>query len=189
MKKVQLIEIGILAVALICGYKFFDSLVNTAITTLFYRAALGYGDSLAFIFQYLILAALYFGLFLLLVRKRTWIAGYIDKQGEPGPDPAESDKINISLSQNNLLFIVLISLCLITLVTEIPSILIGIYNYFKKEVSWVKDPALREDIDFKVAAIKLVVTVILLYYARQISDWFTKSADQIKVVAEIPNES
>ena len=188
MKRVQLIEIGILAVALICGYKFFDTLVSSAISTL-YQVAYGYGDSLAIIFQYLILAAIYFGLFLLLVRKRTWIAGYIDKQGEFVQDPEGSGEINFSLNQNNLLFIVLISLCLITLVTEIPSILIGIYNYFKKEVSWVRDPSLREDVNFKVAAIKLVVTVIILFYARQISNWFSKSSDQNKIVAEIPNES
>lgn len=187
MKKVQLIEIGILAVALICGYKFLDTLISTAITTV-YQVAYSYGDSLALIFQYLVLAAIYFGLFLLLIRKRTWIASYIDKQGEPGPPPNDSDKINFSLTQNNLLFIVLVSLCLITLVTEIPSILIGIYNYFKKEVSWVKDPALQEDVNFKVAAIKLIVTVIILFYARQISNWFSKSSDQNKVVAETPNE-
>jgi hypothetical protein len=188
MKKVQLIEIGILAVALICGYKFLDTLISSAITTL-YRVAYSYGDSLAILFQYLILAALYFGLFLILVRKRAWIARYIDKQGEPGTEPGDSDKINFSLNQNNLLFIVLISLCLITLVTEIPFILIGIYNYFKKEVSRVKDLPVLEDVNFKVAAIKLVVTVIILYYARQISDWFSKSSDQNKVVAEIPNKS
>jgi hypothetical protein len=188
MKKVQLIEIGILAVALICGYKFFDSLISTAITTL-YQFAYGAGDSFTILLQYLVVAAIYFGLFVVLIRKRTPIAKYIDSQGETAPDTVDSEKLTLSLHQNNLLFIVLVSLCLITLVTETPSILIGIYNYFKREVSTVMNTAVSEDVNFKAAAIKLVVTVIILYYARQLSDWFSKSSDQNKIVAEIPNES
>ncbi len=187
MKKVQLIEISILVIALICGYKFFDSLVSSAITTL-YMITYNYNESLATIFQYLVLAAIYFGLFLLLVRKRTWIAAYIDKQGEPGPDTGNAGDINFSVNQSSLLFIVLVSMCCITLITEVPTILIGIYNYFKKEVSRFAEGPTQSDINFKAAAVKLVVTVIVLYCARQISDWFGKSSDQSKVVAETPNQ-
>ncbi len=188
MKKIQLIETGILAVALICGYKFFDSLISTAITTL-YQFAYGYGDAWTAILQYLILAGIYFGFFILLIRKRSVIANFIDKQGQEGSAVADDDQFRINIHQNNLLFVIIIALCLITLITEVPSIVIGIYSYFKKEVSGTDPPGYNsvENLNFKAAAIKVVITVIVLGYAKQISHWFSKSAAKDDTVATTLN--
>jgi hypothetical protein len=188
MKKNQLIETGILAVALICGYKFFDSLISTAITTL-YQFAYGYGDAWTAILQYLILAAIYFGFFILLIRKRSVIANFIDKQGQEGSAVADDDQFPINIHQNNLLFVIIIALCLITLITEVPSIVIGIYSYFKKEVSGTDPSGYNsvENLNFKAAAIKVVITVIVLGYAKQISHRFSKSAAKDDTVATTLN--
>lgn len=72
MKKVELIEIGILAVALISGYKFFDSLISTVITTL-YQFAYGAGDSFTILLEYLVVVAIYLGLFMVLINLLTKI--------------------------------------------------------------------------------------------------------------------
>ena len=187
MKKIQLIETGILAVALICGYKFFDSLISTAITTL-YQFAYGYSDAWTTIDQYLILAVIYFGFFFLLIRKRTLIASFIDKQGQDDRVDPDGDQFPINLHQNNLLFVIIIALCLGTLITEVPSIVIGVYKYFKKEVSGAESTGYNsmENLNFKAAAIKLVITVIVLGYAKQISIWFSKPGIG-KSVATTPN--
>ncbi len=190
MKKTQLIEIGILAVALICGYKFFETLISSAFSIL-YQFGYGFEGSWFAIFQYLLIAGIYLGAFVILVKKRTWIAYYIDKQGEPNSNVSEQDTINIDLRQDNLLFIILVALCLITFVTELPSILIGIYNYFKTEVSNGDKTITNnmiENVNFKSAAIKLVIAAIVLYYARPITNLFNKPSDQDDLVVKSPDD-
>jgi hypothetical protein len=176
MKRVQLIEIGILSVALICGYKFFESLISTIITTL-YQFTYGYPEPWTFIFQYLIFTAIYFTAFFLLIKYCKWIADYIDKKGQQPITDAESDTINISLQQSSLLFIILVAVCLITLIAEIPVILISVYNYFKKEAGGLRRGSV-DDLNFKSAAIKFIFTLIILFYARSISSWFSRQSDK-----------
>ncbi len=184
MKKIQLIEIGILAAAIIAGYKFFDSIISAVISTL-YRFAYNYADTWSTVAQYLLLSGMYFAFFIALVKKRKIIAGFIDKQGEPGGDAGQ---IPVNVNQRNLLFIILISLCVVTLINEIPSIVMGIYYYFKKEASGNHSGGYSlEDLNFKAAAIKLVFTVILLGYARQICNWFDRPAEKDKTVVSTTN--
>jgi hypothetical protein len=195
MKKVQLIEIGILTVALVCGYKFFESLISIAITAL-YQFTSGYGDSWTIIIQYIFLTVLYFVVFIWLVRKSKWIAGYIYNQGQLKPEflPEEDEKVNLSIQQSGLLYIILVASCLLTIIIEIPTILIYVYDYFKSIVG-----GLQKDlesfgkgmsyINFKVAAVKIVVTIIVLFYARPLADWFVKSRYAEKPVIETHNES
>jgi len=180
MKRIQLIEIAIIVVALVCGFKAFDSLIGIVIAT-FYQFAYSYTDAGPSIIQYILLTAIYFGIFLLLVRKRKLIALYIHGQGQAADTDTEEQAINITLYQDNLLFIVIVALCLVTLITEIPAILIGIYDYFKKESSGGRYSA--ENINFKAAAIKLVVTVIILFYAKPISKWFAGTSGPGTMVA------
>ena len=88
MKKIQLIEIGILAAAIISGYKFFDSIISAVISTL-YRFAYDYGDTWTTVVQYFLLSAMYFAFFVTLVKKRKIIAEFIDKQGESEGDTGQ----------------------------------------------------------------------------------------------------
>jgi hypothetical protein len=195
MKKVQLIEISVLAVALICGYKFFESLISIAITAL-YQFTNGYGDSWTIIIQYIFLTVLYFAGFIWLVRKRKWIAGYIYNQGQLKPElfPEEVEKVNLSIQQPGLLYIILVASCLLTIITEIPTILIYVYDYFKS-IAGGRQKDLESFgkgmsyINFKVAAVKIVVTIVVLLYARPVTEWFTKSLTTEMPVIETNNES
>ena len=183
MKKIQLIEIGILAAAIISGYKFFDSIISAVISTL-YRFAYNYGDTWTTVVQYFLLSGMYFAFFIALVKKRKIIAEFIDKQGESEGD----GQLPVNVNQRNLLFVILISLCVVTLINEIPPIVIGIYYYFKREASGNQSGGYTlEDLNFKAAAIKLVFTVIVLGYARQISNWFDRPAEKDKPVVSSTN--
>lgn len=191
MKRIQLIEIAVLVIALICGYQFFNSLVNSAISVVY--LGIGRYDSAAFALEYLFFAAIYFGCFIVLVKNGKKVARYIDGQWQPASQEPEEGTINITLYQNNLLFIVLIAVCVITIITEIPSLLIGIYDYFKKESSGASGDLFdyrshSEDLSFKVAAIRLTVSIIILFYARPISNWLGSLGGPRTLVAAPPNE-
>lgn len=195
MKRVQLIEIGVLAIALISGYKFFESFF-AVIIRLLYEFTGGFGDGWPVILSSLVVSAIYFGLFILLIKKSKWIAGYIDQKGQYKPEllPEQPEKINLSIHQSGLLYIILIVLCLSTIIAEIASVLIYAWDYFKRAVGGEQREmeAFGKSMDFvafKVAAVKLVVTIVVLFYARPLADWFTKSAKKSSPVVETPNES
>jgi hypothetical protein len=181
MKRSQLIEIGILAVALICGYKFIESLISIVITVL-YEFTYGYRDIGPAIIQYLLLLAIYFAGFFVLIRYNKQIADYIDKQAQPAAD-SNQEAIHLSIQQSGLLFIILIALCLTTLITEIPLILLSIYNYFKSEAVGLHRGS-PDDVNFKAAAIKFVFTLIVLFYARSISGWLSRQLPSDKPLVE-----
>jgi hypothetical protein len=186
MKRAQLIEIGILAVALICGYKFMESLISIVITTL-YQLTYGYADTWSVVIQYLLFLAIYFAGFFLLIRYNKQIAHYIDKQGQPISDTGP-ETIPLSIQQNSLLFIILIALCLATLIEEVPVILLSVFNYFKKEAGGLRNGSV-DDLNFKAAAIKFTVTLIVLFYAKSISTWFSRESTSDKPLIETNSES
>lgn len=187
MKRVHLIEIGILAVALICGYNFVESLISIIMASL-YQFTYNFGDAWAGLFGYFIVVIIYFVAFFVLIKFSTPIAVYIDKQGQAPGVNTEAETINISIQQGNLLFIVLVAMCLITLIAEIPTLLISVYNYFKKEAGGIRFGT-AEDLDFKASAIKFTFTIIILFFAKPISAWFSKQSLPEKPLIETPSES
>ncbi|HLG41436.1 MAG TPA: hypothetical protein VI461_17280, partial [Chitinophagaceae bacterium] len=179
------IQIAIIAVALICGYKAIESLVGALITILYELSYNAFSQSV--IIQYILLTAFYFGIFFLSVRYNRQIADYIDKQGQATAGTG-SETVNLLVEQRGLLFIVIVGLCLATLITEIPTIVLSIYNYFKKEVGGNPFGS-AADIDFKNAAVKFVFTLIILFYAKLISAWLSRQISPHKAVIETKSES
>ncbi len=171
MSRNQLIQIGIIAVALIAGYKFIESILATIITIVFQYNS-GLDGSLNFLFQYLLFTLIYFLAFFLLIRYREPIADYIDRQGSQGR--LESfEKINLQIKEPGLFFVILIILCLVTLIEEIPVLIMYIFKYFKKESGGFTGGSL-DDVQFKTAAIRFVFTIIILFSARSLSNWLGK---------------
>jgi hypothetical protein len=185
MKRSQLIQIAIIAVALLFGYKAIESITVTLITLLYeFGDRGGFGNS--FILQYLVLTAIYFLVFFLSIRYNRQIAAYIDK-GQANT-PVDSEKVNIVLEQRSVLFIVIIAICLAHLLEEIPVLIVSIYKSFKREAGSIPFGS-ETDISFKNTAVKFVFTLIILLCARPISDWFNKQLATEKPVIETPNES
>jgi hypothetical protein len=131
MRKNQVIQIAILIIALICGYKSFEYLAGAIIIALF-EFGNRYTGSWDFVIRYIIFLAIYCVAFFLLIRYNKQIADYIDKQAAPDTS-ANSEVVPLRIEQSNLLYIVLIALCLITLIEDVPVIILSVYNYFKKE--------------------------------------------------------
>lgn len=189
MKKTQLIEIGILAVTLICGYSFITTLASTIIAVL-YQFTSEYNTDSYLLIQYFIVTLIYLGVFIILVKKKTSIATYINQQTQPSLIDDEANSIKLTLYQHNLLYIILVAMCLVTFLKEIPEVLIGAFEYFEKESGGLRDRSsyLGKDIDFRSAIIKLVITFIVLVFAKPISEWFGKQADADKKIIETTDE-
>lgn len=190
MKKIQLIEIGILAVILICGYHFISTLVSFSIAVL-YEFFSDYRTGLFPIVQYIIVAGIYLGTFIILVKKKTAIATYISQQTQPALLDDEANTIQLKIYQHNLIYIVLIALCLITLLSQVSEIVVGAYEYFKKESGGIRDPSsyINKQTDFTTAVIKAALAAVILYFAKPISEWFGKDGDTDNKIIETTNQS
>jgi hypothetical protein len=187
MKRVQLIQVGILTITLVFGYKLVESIIATLITTFFQYGLWNDGAS-SVIIQYSAFTAFYFVAFFLLIRYHKQLAVYIDKQGQPATQGESPEIINIKLEQGSLLFIVLVAVCLLTLLEEIPTIILSVYYYFKRESGGGISSDNIESMRFKTSAIKFVFSLIVLFYSRKISDWFSQSPSK-EPLAETTNES
>jgi hypothetical protein len=185
MRRNQLIQIAILVIALICGYKFIETLIGVLIVLLF-QFGEGLSSSLDFIFRYLIFLGIYCAAFFLLIRYNKQIADYIDKQGELNTTAA-SELVSLRIQQGNLLYIVLIAVCLITLIEDVPVIILSVYNYFKKEAGGYGARSVG-DLNFKTVAIKFVFTMIVLFTSKSISGWFSRQFSSDKPILETLGE-
>ncbi len=189
MKRLHLIEISILVIILIFGYQFIESLI-TSFVSLAYLFKGRYQD-MSFIIDYLIYAGIYLGIAILILKNGRLIAAYIDKQWQPAQGDEDSTKtIGVSVHKEELLFIILVAYCLITIISQLPNSLIGIYNYFKRESGGYRDNVFssREEIDFRTAALKLVFSTITLFYAKAISRLLSRTiAGKELVIETSPN--
>lgn len=185
MRKNQLIQIAILVIALICGYKSIESLIGVVIVVLF-QLGDRFSGSWDFILRYIIFLGIYCAAFFLLIRYNKQIADYVDKQAEPDT-AASTESLPLLIRESNLLYIVVIALCLITLIEEVPVIILSIYNYFKKEAGGRSGNI--GDLNFKTAAIRFVFTLIVLFTAKSISAWFGKQFYSGKPMIETTGQS
>lgn len=186
MKRITLIETAILVTALICGYQAFDSFMRTLASAWYVIAG---GDFAYFTLNYLVQTAVYVALFYVLIRRGRMIAAYINHQWQPHDDNS-AGFVDIKLHRHNLLFVVLISLALITIVQEIPPAAAGVINYYRRQAGGFAEwDQVGMDVNFKMAALRLLVSVLLLFYARPISNWFAKQPGDETVVLETEKSS
>jgi Na+/melibiose symporter-like transporter len=183
MRKNQLIQIALLIVAIICGYNFIQALISIVIPLLF-----AFGTDLSDILnlgvRYAVFAVLYCVAFFLLIRYNKPIADYIERQSNAHSTVSE-ERLSLKIEHANLLFILLITLSLITLIEQVPVILFSIYNYFKSEVGRAGN---REDLNFKMAAMKFVLAIVLLFTAKPLSSWIGKQLDSTRPLVDTIGE-
>lgn len=183
MRRSQLIQIALIIVALICGYKFLETLIAAIISMMFQT---GYGDySDRVLITYFIVLVLYAISLVLLVRFNREIANYIDRQGNVNSAGVD-EKLSIRIEHTNLLFIAIIVLSLITLIDVVPRIIFSIYNTFKSSVGRL---GTREDLSFKTDAIELVFALIILLTAKPLSIWLGRQFSTEKPLIETTSES
>ena len=181
MKRSHLIQLALIIVAMICGYKFLETLIAAIISMMFQT---GYGDySDRVIITYFVVLVLYAISLVLLVRFNREISNYIDRQGNAA---REEEKLSLRIEHTNLLFIAIVVLSLITLIDVIPRIIFAIYNTFKNSAGRL---GTRDDLNFKTDAIQLVFALIILLTAKPISLWLGRQFSNEKPLIETTSES
>ena len=182
MKRTELIELGVLAVVLILGFRAIETILNVIIYTL-YSFSSTFRDAGGLILPNIIQIVLYVLGLVVLLKGRKWIANNIVGKNERNEDVA------LRIQKPELLYIIIVSLCLANLLSDISTILIYSFDYFKNQVAGYKNnPPITEGTvrlaAFKSSAVKLILTLVLLYFAKPVSNFLSKSSSSGLPLAE-----
>ena len=176
MKRTQLIEWGIITVALIFGYKFFESLFSILVQVVY---DFGREDQGKFLLRLVILTGIYALAFVLMIRKSSQIAVWLN-------GPADNDTLGIKISKRSLLQVILIGICAVTILSKIAEIVLYLFETFKQEVGRRHEPDdnFANSYRFKLAAIETIVAFVILYFSKDISNWFIRKNEVDELIFE-----
>jgi len=170
MKKAQLIEWGIITIGIIFGYKFFEATFSGIVQMVFSLTS-GVGDLGTILLPTFLLIILYLILFLFLIRRSEQIANYLSNNTAGGNVP-------VKIGKRSLLQVILIGVCAATIIANLADILLYAVEIFTKEAGSKK---MYEEFDnsgprgeFKVRLIRVIVAGVVLFFSKDISNWFVK---------------
>ena len=180
MKKLQLVELGIIATALIMAYKMITSLL-TLITSLLFGFGTGIGRNILMaILPTALFFAFYTIIFFLLARNIKPLARFICRENE--------GSLDFKLNKVAVLHVIIIAICLSSFLQTIPNILQYIANKFMNVDRYGEglEPAeLRSDkIIFWNSVIGLIISVILLITSKNIASFFEKDEPSYEIGGE-----
>jgi|CXWL01.1.fsa_nt_gi ABC-type Fe3+ transport system permease subunit len=185
MRRVQLIEWGIITIALIFGYKFFEG-IFTALVQIFYSFQGMPGDVIGVLLPTVFMITVYAVCFVLLIKRSGSLATYLHGNGEHEPIP-------VKIGKKALLQVILIGICLVTILTNIPEIILYLFESFKDKVG--RHNPIGDNTNtalwhqFKLAAIQVVVAVVAIFFSPDISNWFIRNKEVDELSFESGNEN
>ena len=177
MKRVQLIEWGIIVVGLIFGYKFFES-----IFVLLSQLILGYDSDMLtgkFFVRMLLITAIYAISFVAIIRNSHQIASFVN-------GGAVNNSLPIKIGRRSALQIVLIAICVVQILSGLADILIYLYDSFKPSNRslgrWDSDPVSKTV--FQAEAVKVVVALVVVAFSKDLSNLFFRKNEPDELVLE-----
>jgi H+/gluconate symporter-like permease len=180
MKRTQLIEWGIVTVALIFGYKFFDSLF-----VLLVQLSYDLGSLDKVLTRFIVLCAVYALSFVLLIRNSSQVAKWVS-----GPSP--NDVIQVKINKRSLLQVILIGICVGTILSNIGYILLYLFEIFKNEAGRLHEAGdnMVSKYRFTIAALEAIVAFVLLYFSKDVSGWFIRKnkGEELTFESEAEND-
>ena len=180
MKKLQLVELGIIATALIMGYKMITSLL-TLMTSLLFGFGTGIGGNLMMVILPTVLFfAFYTITFFLLARNIKPLAKFICRENE--------ELLEFKLNKAAVLHVIIIAICLSSLLQTIPEIIQYIAGKFINITQYGEDfePAeLRTSkIRFWNSLIGFIISILLLITSKSIALFFGKDEPSFEIGGE-----
>ncbi len=169
MKRVQLIEYGIITIGLIFGYKAFESFFATIIQLFYMFGGIGIDDIGSLQPTFLILTA-YTVCFILLIRRSGQIAVYLAGM-------SSSENVPFKIGKRSLLQVVLIGICAATILTNLAEVMLYLFETFKQEAGRRNTGNEGTSVSkymFKVAAVRSIIAFVVLYLSKDISNWFIR---------------
>ena len=180
MKKLQLVELGILATALIMGYKMITSLL-ALITSLLFGLGTTIGQNVMLV---ILPTALFFAFytitFFLLARNIKPLARFICRDNE--------ESLEFKLTKVAVLHVIIIVVCLISFLQTIPDIIQYITSKFINTDQNANDFEPTEwrgsKIKFWNSVIGFIISVILLIISKNIASFFGKEEPSFEIGGE-----
>jgi preprotein translocase subunit SecY len=185
MKKIQLLEWGIITIGLIFGYKFFESFITSVVQVLYsFAGDGGLRDRLSdFLLPIVFMLIIYGVCFVLLIRRSGQIATYLSDK-----DNGNNDPLPIRIGEKGLLRVILISICLITILSNVPGMLLYLFESFKEKAGrYDPDAAAANPLQwhqFKADAIQVVIAAVAIFFSKDISKWFLRKKELDELVFE-----
>lgn len=171
MKKLQLIEYGIILCGLIFGYNFAMTFFYFISQVAFYLNDGSGPWSFGSVLSYLLLNLLFLAALFLLIRKSREVARFLC------PDH-QQDTISTKISKQSLLEVTLIAISVITIISNGPDILGYLFKSFRKSVRSGGDVSGYltdvENMKLKSALVQAIMAAVLLFFHRQVSSWFIR---------------
>ena len=178
MKKLQLVELGVIAVVLIIGYKMITT-VFSLITTLLFSFDSSGGKQIFFIVLPAILFFAFYTLtFFALGMNVTRIAKFFCRQGD--------DSVVFNLNKAAVLHVIFIAICLSSFLRTIP----GIFDYFIKKYIIYKDENYydldlsvsgRNETSFWNSLAGFILALVLLLVANRLANFLGKEKQAFKI--------
>src|SRR4249919_1313785 len=170
MKKLQLVELGIIATALIMGCKMITSLL-TLMTSLLFGFGTGVGGNLMMVILPTVLFfAFYTITFFLLARNIKPLAKFICRENE--------ELLEFKLNKAAVLHVIIIAICLSAFLQTIPEIIQYIANKFININQYGEDLEPTElrtgKIRFWNSLIGFIISIVLLITSKNIASFFGK---------------
>lgn len=181
MKRIQLIDWGIVTIGLIFGFKFFEGMFSLFAQILYDFDGFATGSGLV---KLLILCAAYAALFLFLIRKSAEIANWIN-------GAVKNEPIGFNIDKHSLLQVVLIALCVATILSNMADIVLYLFETFKNEAGRFHEPVdtTFSKHRFKVTAIETIVAFVIMYFSKDISSWFIRKDKTAELTFESDPEN
>lgn len=177
MKRSQLVEFGIIAIGIICGYQFLDNTISV-LFQLAYSYIDGSAGTLNFILPVLMMIAVYGSCFVLFIKKSRQIAARLLGNG---PD----EQVAVKADFQSLLYITFLGILGVSFLTPLPKIIYYLLETFKNEVSsknlFTSTDTAVSKYQFFLAVLQLALALTGLYFAKTITGWFLKNnpADEL----------
>jgi len=180
MKKLQLVELGIIATVLILGYEMVTSLLNLITSLLFgFGAGIGRNVMIA-ILPTVLFFAFYTIIFFLLVRNIKPIARFICRDNE--------GFLELKLTKPSILHVIIIAVCLISFLQTIPDIIQYLVNKFINvdQISNEFENVERRANKFRFwnSLIDFLLSFLLLIASRKIASFFGENDESFEIGGE-----
>ncbi len=178
MRKIQLVEMGIIAAVLVMGYKMITSLL-ALITTLLFGLGSGLSQNIMMaILPTVLFFAFYTITFFLLARNVKPLARFICREGD--------EPMDFKLNKVSVLHVIIIAICLSSILQTLPYVIGFIIEEFSPKPE--TEPGYYDNrsvnMTFWTSLIGLLMSIILLLTAKKIALFFGKDEQSFEIGGE-----
>ena len=178
MKRAELIEWGIIVIALIFGYKFLEGIITLIIQIIY-----GFDNTLIMsdMLRFIVIIGLYAAFFIVLIKFAGKIAEAIS------PPPSSADDPAIKIGKRSMLQVILIAICSITILSNIADIIYYIFDAFRSSAGrrGFTDPPtsyLPGPYQLTVKIIQLFIAVIVIIASKNICELLVRKDEADELV-------